>query len=321
MSIATEISRLQTAKADIKTAIEGKGVTVPSSTTLSGYATLIDSIQTGGGSTGYTVEEIANRYPSGDVTISGQVAKCGMAYRLVTSISLPDATSIPNRFCIGADNLASINAPNVTSIDEYAFSGCTSLESFDGENVVDLYSGSKNYIFNGCTNLASVSFPKLTGIYQYVFQNCTSLKTVHLPNLTRLNTYNFKGSGVETIVLPKYNNLVSAWQVFNGATKLKTIDIYGASSVPQQYCAGCTVLNTLILRRTTVPTLQNINAFQNTPFASGNAGGTLYVPNDLISSYQSASNWSTILGYSTNQILPIEGSIYETQYADGTPIE
>lgn len=49
MSIASEISRLQTAKADLKTAIESKGVTVPSSTKLDGYADLVDSIETGGG--------------------------------------------------------------------------------------------------------------------------------------------------------------------------------------------------------------------------------------------------------------------------------
>lgn len=49
MSIASEISRLQTAKADLKTAIEAKGVTVPSSTKLDGYAALVDSIQAGGG--------------------------------------------------------------------------------------------------------------------------------------------------------------------------------------------------------------------------------------------------------------------------------
>lgn len=49
MSIASEINRLQTAKADLKTAIEGKGVTVPSSTKLDGYADLVDSIQAGGG--------------------------------------------------------------------------------------------------------------------------------------------------------------------------------------------------------------------------------------------------------------------------------
>lgn len=52
MSIASEISRLQTAKADLKTAIEGKGVTVSSGTKLDGYADLVDSIETGGGGGG-----------------------------------------------------------------------------------------------------------------------------------------------------------------------------------------------------------------------------------------------------------------------------
>lgn len=61
MSVASEISRLQSAKADIKTAIESKGVTVSSSTKLDGYATLIDSIQTGGG--GATLVPTAGDYP------------------------------------------------------------------------------------------------------------------------------------------------------------------------------------------------------------------------------------------------------------------
>ena len=47
MSIASEITRLQTAKADLKTAIEAKGVTVPSATTLDGYSTLVGQIATG----------------------------------------------------------------------------------------------------------------------------------------------------------------------------------------------------------------------------------------------------------------------------------
>lgn len=50
MSVTDEITRLQTAKADLKTAIEGKGVTVSSSTKLDGYADLIDSISSGGSS-------------------------------------------------------------------------------------------------------------------------------------------------------------------------------------------------------------------------------------------------------------------------------
>lgn len=48
-SIRQQISRLQTAKDNIKTAIEGKGVTVPDATLLDAYAALIDSIEAGGG--------------------------------------------------------------------------------------------------------------------------------------------------------------------------------------------------------------------------------------------------------------------------------
>ena len=46
MSIASELTRLQGAKSDIKEAIEGKGVAVSSSAKLDDYANLIDSIST-----------------------------------------------------------------------------------------------------------------------------------------------------------------------------------------------------------------------------------------------------------------------------------
>lgn len=48
MSIADQITRLQNAKASIKTSIENKGVTVSDDTKLDGYPALIDNIQTGG---------------------------------------------------------------------------------------------------------------------------------------------------------------------------------------------------------------------------------------------------------------------------------
>ena len=47
MSIQTELTRITNAKAAIKTAIEGKGVTVPAGTLLDGMASLIDSIPAG----------------------------------------------------------------------------------------------------------------------------------------------------------------------------------------------------------------------------------------------------------------------------------
>ena len=49
MSVQSEITRLENAKAAIKAAIEGKGVTVPEATLLDGMASLIESIEAGGG--------------------------------------------------------------------------------------------------------------------------------------------------------------------------------------------------------------------------------------------------------------------------------
>ena len=50
MSIQTELTRITNAKAAIKAAIEGKGVTVPAGTLLDGMAALIEGIEAGGGS-------------------------------------------------------------------------------------------------------------------------------------------------------------------------------------------------------------------------------------------------------------------------------
>ena len=53
MSIQTDLTRIKNAKAAIKAAVEGKGVTVPDGTLLDGMASLIESIQTGGGEVAY----------------------------------------------------------------------------------------------------------------------------------------------------------------------------------------------------------------------------------------------------------------------------
>ena len=52
MSIQTDLTRIKNAKAAIKAAIEGKGVTVPDATLLDGMAAMIESIGAGGGGLG-----------------------------------------------------------------------------------------------------------------------------------------------------------------------------------------------------------------------------------------------------------------------------
>ena len=106
-----------------------------------------------------------------------------------------------------------------------------------------------------------------------------------------------------------------------GNNKLKVVDIEKYTTNIGNNAFYSTVFDTMIIRNSeSVPPLGNIQAFANTKFASNGSGGTLYVPSALIDSYRAANNWSTILGYANNQIKAIEGSIYETQHADGTPI-
>lgn len=71
MSIQTELIRITNAKAAIKTAIEGKGVTVPSGTLLDGMASLIESIEAGGGGMKVEVFSLtpAENMPSGEYEI------------------------------------------------------------------------------------------------------------------------------------------------------------------------------------------------------------------------------------------------------------
>lgn len=120
MSIATEISRLQSAKADIKTAIEGKGVTVPSSTKLDGYADLVDSIETG--STDYT--DLSNKPSINSVTLSGNKTSSDLG--LQNAIEVVTKTSSDTTNTLEADKFyvfpeMTTLAVTVSSTGMYAF--------------------------------------------------------------------------------------------------------------------------------------------------------------------------------------------------------
>lgn len=168
-------------------------------------------------------------------------------------------------------------------------------------------------------NLQEYVDEETTSIKNYAFMNISTLNKVIIHNATGTFQQAFLGTAVRYVAFPKITSVTN----YNGSnnTPLYGLDFAALSSLNSYAFTKNTGMKTLVLRRMSAPvTLGNINVFSQTPFASGNAGGTLYVPAALIEAYQAATNWSVILAYSTNQILPIEGSIYETQYVDGTPI-
>lgn len=68
MSIASEITRIQGAKSDLKTSIENKGVIVPSSALIDEYAGYVDQIQQGSGGNIFDGVRLAYLLSTGDVS-------------------------------------------------------------------------------------------------------------------------------------------------------------------------------------------------------------------------------------------------------------
>ncbi len=156
----------------------------------------------------------------------------------------------------------------------------------------------------------------------------TGITKLYLPNWTGTSN---KASlftlmtGLEYAIFPAQTRLYN--ECLSGCSKMVGVELY-AGYIGSLVFLSCSKLKYLVIRKDAVSSLSNVNSFNNTPFGSGGTGGVLYVPNDQISGYQSASNWSTILGYTNNQIKSIESTHTDpnapvdltTHYIDGTLI-
>ena len=92
MSIQTELTRITNAKASIVAAIEGKGVTVPDGTLLDGMASLIESIEAGGG---------ADISPWADMVTFSITPAEDLTGDIDFTSFIPGRTMYPNIFILG----------------------------------------------------------------------------------------------------------------------------------------------------------------------------------------------------------------------------
>lgn len=139
-----------------------------------------------------------------------------------------------------------------------------------------------------------------------------ALKTKYLRfnNLIRLGGSKFVSHGelLEFYAPALMNHDNFTWRYDN---KLRILDI-GLSSISNYDCNGCSALEIIIIRNTdSVVNLGGTtpNFPSGTPFGDGT--GTVYVPQALIESYKTATNWSYLYGINPDVFQPLEGSEYE----------
>lgn len=183
-----------------------------------------------------------------------------------------------------------------------------------------------NYAFYGWSGITKLETPNLVTATDNCFGNMTGISSLYLPSME-----SFTGRPFANITAPAVFPALTALESRRlEGWKGSKLDIgssftYGFKS---SSLYGCPNVNVVILRQASVVALQNANAFNSTKFASGGTGGTIYIPEALYDhlgdgssdDYKANTYWATLDGYGTVTWAKIEGSIYETHYADGTPI-
>ena len=278
--------------------------TAPSGTA---YSPVTVNVSGGGGYDETTIKNLIEKNDSfTSFTFPSGVTKIG-AYMFAECTQLV-LTSLPD---------------TLTSIGRYAFYNCQNIELTSLPNGI---TSIPSYAFYRCRKLAITTLP--SGVYAIdadAFQFCDNLTSISCEGrIVALGNSAFLGSSsypmqLVSVSFPNMALTGNLGTVFGSSTaanacqQLEFVDIGSTTGIAANSFANCYKLQTLVLRKTSaVCTLANVSAFTNTPMSGYNSlTGTVYVPSNLISSYQTASNWSTLYNNGTVTFVAIEGSEYE----------
>lgn len=148
----------------------------------------------------------------------------------------------------------------------------------------------RNRAFSNCTSVVSISLPAAKTVGNWAFMQCSKLATVSLPEATTLGSAAFSTcAALTSVTIPKATSLPS--QCLYNCTSLQKIDLPAVTSISDSVFMMDSKLTAVILRSTTLVTLGNKSAFSSSGISAGT--GYIYVPSSLVSSYKTATNWST----------------------------
>lgn len=186
---------------------------------------------------------------------------------------------------------------DLTSVGNYAFAYRTNLEITELPDTVS-YIG--QYAFRDCANMALNKLPSnLTKIGSRAFYFCYKNSFNKIPDtVSEIGVYAFgSNTSLERILYSNKCGIIPEG-CFNGCSNLKYFECEEQVYAIDYASFKTSGLETLVIKRTTPPSL-NASSLQNTPIASGN--GYIYVPDEAINTYKTATNWSTY----ASQIKPI----------------
>lgn len=221
----------------------------------------ITGTASGGSSGGGSASDVYKKWAEGDYD----------GYNVKIPDEILNETKLKKYAIAGYLNMSDtdLTFPNLLSIPSDCFSSDIYISKITAPNVTSIgISGC-----SGLSNLTEFNAPKVVTISNSAFVMCSDLTAVNFPLC-------------KTVEM----------NAFQSCFSLATVDLGAATSIAMYAFSDCSALATLILRGDTVCTLKDANALgysswdKSTPLAK--LTGSIYVPDKLVDSYKTATNWS-----------------------------
>ena len=185
----------------------------------------------------------------------------------------------------GCTMLKSVEFQNAVTISAYAFSSCSGMNSAWFPLVSYIYSNA----FVNCTSLAEIEFPLCMWVGSQAFESCTHLSTVILPNCSRIYKSAFHNCAIQQLKIPNVERIDSF--AFCAAGKTGAVVDMPKVNYIEGSAFWQAVFSVFILRHSEVVTLGG--SF----FTITTAQRSIYVPESLVESYKTATNWTAYSSY------------------------
>lgn len=130
---------------------------------------------------------------------------------------------------------------------------------------------------------------RITTIGNYALQASKSLTKLIVPNVTRLEAYSI--SGCPALQEIDFSSVEFIGQQALASLQIKKLVLPKVQTFYVQSFLAATTEAIVITQSENVASMVNVSAFNASSIAKGT--GFIYVPDNLVESYKSATNWST----------------------------